>query len=288
MNEQPGFGRQSSDIDGGSSTRQALMRAGMRDPFIQGIIGIVAIATAIGIAVKTLGDGKNTIIAISLALIFGVVLIVFRVLIININNTVVRWLCIFSSVTLTGVFLIFVILTLPAVTFCWPPLYANFLGVHGCANAAGRPKMSDLRDQNGNYVGIYPEKFFGYQENINNAVIYSLSRSDKRTLMKVESFPNDVSNFSLENRFEVLRKLDSKTHTFCLLRDKMFVVSFVTYDNRIHYVVGRNKNQNITVISAEYDIDLKWEFDKFLTDLLQYFIGDLNRSKLVRSVCADS
>lgn len=270
-------------------SKAGLIRIGLRDPFIQGIAGVVTIATAVSIAINTLGDGKNTIIAVALALIFGVILIVFRVLILNIDNTVVRWLCIFSSVTLTGVFLIFVILALPAVTFCWPPLYAEFLGVRGCkaqlADSANNLEMLDLHDQNGTYVGIYPSKLFGYNEKVNDVMIYSWSKQDKRTLMTVESFPNDPARTILKDQFEVLRNTKSKVHTYCLLREKMFVVAYIAFDNRIHYAIGRNKNEMITVIRTEYSNNLKWDFDKFLTDLVQYFIVDLNKSKLLQAMC---
>lgn len=277
----------------GGNVATSMIKIGLRDPFIQGIVGVVAIATAIGIAIKTLGDGKNTIIAVALALIFGVILVVFRVLILNINNTIVRWLCIFSSVTLTGVFLIFVILTLPAVTFCWPPLYAAFLGVRGCVaayeTATISPQMSDLHDQNGNYVGIYPAKLFSYSDKVNGVMTYSWNRTDRRrTMMTVESFANEPIKEILKDRFEVLRKMDSKIHTYCLLREKMFVVAFIGYDNYIHYTIGRNKNGTITIISMSYDSELKWEFDKFLTDLVQYFIVDLNKSKLIQAMCVES
>src|SRR5712691_1168228 len=95
-------------------------RIGLRDPYVKGIGALVFIASAVSIA-------------IALALIFGVVLVVFRVLLKNVENTIVIWSCIVSSAVLTGVFLIFVILSIPAVTFCWPPPYAQFLGIASCS-----------------------------------------------------------------------------------------------------------------------------------------------------------
>jgi len=123
----PGNGGRPSADDGDQvldESKAGMVRIGLRDPFIQGIAGVVTIATAVSIAINTLGDGKNTIIAVALALIFGVILIVFRVLILNIDNTVVPWLCIFSSVTLTGVFLICAAAKLnspraPTILRCW-------------------------------------------------------------------------------------------------------------------------------------------------------------------------
>jgi len=65
----------------------------------------------------------------------------------------------------------------------------------------------------------------------------------------------------------------------------MFVVAYIAFGNRIHYTIDRAKNAMITVIRTEYSSILKWNFDKCLTDLVQYFIVDLNKWKLLQAMC---
>ena len=68
----------SSDND----IKSELIRIGLKDPFIRAIAGMVAIATAAGFVRS--GDGTRAVIAVGLSLMFGVVLVVLRVLM---NNT---------------------------------------------------------------------------------------------------------------------------------------------------------------------------------------------------------
>ena len=57
---------------------------------------MVAVATAAGFVLSVLGDGTRAAIAVGLSLMFGVVLVVLRVLMNNTGGLFVKWLCLAS------------------------------------------------------------------------------------------------------------------------------------------------------------------------------------------------
>jgi hypothetical protein len=125
-----------------------LIRIGLKDPFIRAIAGMVAIATAAGFVLSVLGDGTRAAIAVGLSLMFGVVLIVLRVLMNNTEGVFVKWLCLASSAVIVGVFLALIIFAVPAITVCWPESYretsqglrdATIPGAGFCARCLFRP-----------------------------------------------------------------------------------------------------------------------------------------------------
>lgn len=266
-------------------------RIGLRDPFIRGIGGLVFIATAVSIAIGTLGDGKKTIIAVALALIFGVLLVVFRVLIKNVDNTIVKWSCITSSTMLTGIFLIFAILSIPTVTFCWPPLYAQFLGITYCSSASNSGRVADyanLTDQRGSPIAMYPTSVFATREQKPDRAEYSSRKDAKYARMVVRTFPNDSGNIALRDEFDMLRKINAKFYSYCILREKMFVVSY-TYEDKgfslVRYEIGRNKDDLITLIDIHYDVNFGREFEHFIEALARDFVVDSKRTNVIQNRC---
>jgi hypothetical protein len=110
-----------------------LIRVGLQDPFIRGIVGVVVIATATSFAISTLGnDGTKAIITLALSLSFGVILVVLRTLMKNIDSGFVRIVCFFSSAIIMTVFLVFAVFLFPAALICWPPAYAVILNLKSC------------------------------------------------------------------------------------------------------------------------------------------------------------
>jgi hypothetical protein len=112
--------------------RSQLIRVGLEDPFIRTIAGMGAIATAVGFVVSILGDGTRAAIAVGLSLMFGVVLIILRVLMNNTEGAFVKYLCLASSAIIIGVFLALIIFAVQAITVCWPESYRETLGLKAC------------------------------------------------------------------------------------------------------------------------------------------------------------
>ena len=115
-----------------AATYGELIRVGLQDPFIRGIVGIVVIATAASFAISTLGDGTKAIITLALALSFGVILVILRTLMKNIDSGFVRVVCFLSSAIIMTVFLIFAVFLIPAAFICWPKAYAVILNLKNC------------------------------------------------------------------------------------------------------------------------------------------------------------
>ena len=114
------------------ATYDRLIKVGLQDPFIRGIAGVVAIATAASIAISTLGSGTKAVITIALSLLFGVVLVVLRALMKYADSTFVRMVCFASSAVIVTVFLVFTVLLVPAAVICWPQPYAQLLNLPNC------------------------------------------------------------------------------------------------------------------------------------------------------------
>jgi hypothetical protein len=109
-----------------------LIRIGLKDPFIRGIVGVVVIAAAASFAISALGSGTKAIITLALSLSFGVILLILRTLMKNIDSGFVRTVCFLSSAVIMAVFLIFAVFLAPAAFICWPPSYAIILGLKSC------------------------------------------------------------------------------------------------------------------------------------------------------------
>jgi hypothetical protein len=116
----------------GNPVFNEMIKVGLADPFIRAIVGVVAVATAAAFAVSVIGDGTRAVIAVGLSLMFGVVLVVLRVLMKNLDSPIVRWLCLFASGVIIAVFLALIVLAVPAITVCWPAMYRETMGLQPC------------------------------------------------------------------------------------------------------------------------------------------------------------
>ena len=114
----------------------------MKDPFIRGIVGLVVVAAAASFAISTLGSGTKAIITLALSLSFGVILVILRAIMNNIDNNFVRMICFASAGVIMSVFLIFAVFLIPAAFICWPSGYAQILGLTNCAIAISSPSST--------------------------------------------------------------------------------------------------------------------------------------------------
>jgi hypothetical protein len=121
------------------ATYGQLIRVGLQDPFIRGIVGVVVIAVAASFAISALGNGTKAIITLALSLSFGVILLILRTLMKNIDSGFVRMVCFLSSAVIMAVFLIFAVFLVPAAFICWPPGYAVILGLNSCVGSIEKP-----------------------------------------------------------------------------------------------------------------------------------------------------
>jgi hypothetical protein len=137
--------------------RGQFIKIGLEDPFIRAIAGMVAIATAVGFVVSVLGDGTRAVIAVGLSLMFGVVLIVLRVLMNNTEGAFVKWLCLASSAIIIGVFLVLIIFAVPAITVCWPESYRETLGLKACAMQTSQARAFALVAYSGQGISLNPD-----------------------------------------------------------------------------------------------------------------------------------
>jgi hypothetical protein len=78
------------------------------------------------------GSGINAILTLSLLLSFGVILVILRTLMNNMDTSFVRTACFVASTVIMGVFLIFGVLLIPAATICFPKNFAIMLGLNSC------------------------------------------------------------------------------------------------------------------------------------------------------------
>jgi hypothetical protein len=116
-----------------NALRNRLIDVGLQDPFIRTIVGVVAIAVAASIAVSALGSGPKAIITIAFLLSFGVILVILRTIVTNIDQPFIKFVCFMSAGIIMLVFLSFVLFLIPAALICWPAPYAQFLGLTSCA-----------------------------------------------------------------------------------------------------------------------------------------------------------
>ena len=119
-----------SDIS--DDTYGRLVLIGLKDPFIRQIAGAAALAVTASLVISVLGSGIKAILTISLLLSFGVILIILRTLMNNMDTSFVRTACFVASTIIMGVFLVFGVLLIPVATVCWPQNFAIMLGLNSC------------------------------------------------------------------------------------------------------------------------------------------------------------
>jgi hypothetical protein len=119
-----------SDIS--NNTYGRLVSIGLKDPFIRQIAGVAALAVTATFVILVLGTGVNAILTLSLLLSFGVVLVILRTLMNNMDSSFVKTACFIASTIIMGIFLIFGVLLVPAATICYPPDFAIMLGLNSC------------------------------------------------------------------------------------------------------------------------------------------------------------
>lgn len=117
----------------GADVQSQLIKIGLEDPFIRAIAGIVVVAAAASAVISLLGDGMKAILAIGLSIVFGVILVLMRVLIRNTDGLFIRWLSYIVSGTIAIVFVLLIVFVVPAVVICWPAAYSDTLGLKACS-----------------------------------------------------------------------------------------------------------------------------------------------------------
>jgi hypothetical protein len=115
-----------------NSTYRQLVSIGLKDPFIRQIAGAAALAVTASFVIYVVGSGINAILTLSLLLSFGVILVILRTLMNNMDTSFVRTACFVASTVIMGVFLIFGVLLVPAATICFPKNFAIMLGLNSC------------------------------------------------------------------------------------------------------------------------------------------------------------
>jgi hypothetical protein len=115
-----------------NNTYRQLVSIGLRDPFIRQIAGAAALAVTASFVIYVVGSGINAILTLSLLLSFGVILVILRTLMNNMDTSFVRTACFVASTVIMGVFLIFGVLLVPAATICFPKNFAIMLGLNSC------------------------------------------------------------------------------------------------------------------------------------------------------------
>jgi hypothetical protein len=115
-----------------NNTYRRLVSIGLKDPFIRQIAGAAALAVTASFVIYVVGSGINAILTLSLLLSFGVILVILRTLMNNMDTSFVRTACFVASTVIMGVFLIFGVLLVPAATICFPKNFAIMLGLNSC------------------------------------------------------------------------------------------------------------------------------------------------------------
>ena len=126
-----------------------LIKVGLKDPFIRTIVGLVVIAAAASFAISLLGNGTKAAISLAMALSFGVVLVILRTIVKNVDNRFIQAICFISAGVIMFVFLVFAVFLIPAALICWPKSYAQTLGLPSCT------VNLDLSDKNTNKAGPF-------------------------------------------------------------------------------------------------------------------------------------
>jgi hypothetical protein len=124
-----------------NNTYSQLVSIGLKDPFIRQIAGAAALAVTASFVIYVAGSGINAILTLALLLSFGVVLVILRTLMNNMDTSFVRTACFVASTVIMGVFLVFGVLLIPAATICFPKNFAILLGLNGC----NRPEVVEFK-----------------------------------------------------------------------------------------------------------------------------------------------
>jgi hypothetical protein len=109
-----------------------LVTIGLKDPFIRQIAGAVALAFTASAVIYVAGSGINAILSVALLLSFGVIFVILRTLMNNMDTSFVRTACFVASSIIMGIFLVFGVLLIPAATICLPKNFAVLLGLNSC------------------------------------------------------------------------------------------------------------------------------------------------------------
>jgi hypothetical protein len=115
------------------NTYRQLVSIGLKDPFIRQIAGAVALAFTASAVIYVAGSGINAILSVALLLSFGVIFVILRTLMSNMDSSFVRTACFVASSIIMGIFLVFGLLLIPAATICFPKDFSVLLGLNSCA-----------------------------------------------------------------------------------------------------------------------------------------------------------
>ena len=120
-----------------SNSYGQLIGIGLKDPFIRQIAGMATLAATASFVISVLGSGVKAVLILALSLSFGVILIILRTLMNNMDSSFVRQACFIASTVIMAIFLVFAVLLIPVATICWPSAYAAILGVSSCGPTSG-------------------------------------------------------------------------------------------------------------------------------------------------------
>jgi hypothetical protein len=120
---------QTSNTQPSDNLYRRFVDIGLRDPFVQLVVGVVAIGAAVSFVMSEFGGGLKAIIAIASGIGAGVILLILRALVKDSESNFVRFMGYAASAAITSVFAILVLALIPAVLTCKPQAYANLLGL---------------------------------------------------------------------------------------------------------------------------------------------------------------
>lgn len=132
------------------NTYRQLVSIGLKDPFIRQIAGAAALAFTASSVIYVAGSGINAILSVALLLSFGVIFVILRTLMNNMDTSFVRTACFVASTVIMGIFLVFGLLLIPAATVCFPKNFSTLLGLNSCSTveAVFRPVSFPKIDYN--------------------------------------------------------------------------------------------------------------------------------------------
>jgi hypothetical protein len=132
------------------SLYKKLIDIALQDPFVQLIAGLIVVAFVASSAVAALGSGPKAIIGLALTVTGGLVLFVIRTVVVKYpDSPFVKIVAFISASVIIGVFLIFVLLLVPAATICWPEPYREMLSLPACAVSREITPKNDATPKNG-------------------------------------------------------------------------------------------------------------------------------------------
>lgn len=132
------------------NTYRQLVSIGLKDPFIRQIAGAAALAFTASSVIYVAGSGINAILSVALLLSFGVIFVILRTLMNNMDTSFVRTACFVASTVIMEIFLVFGLLLIPAATVCFPKNFSTLLGLNSCSTveAVFRPVSFPKIDYN--------------------------------------------------------------------------------------------------------------------------------------------